>query len=102
MIAGTKVICECVSSKKLEIIIPSSMPQKEKNKLLVPIEINKDEVWEDFSYEKNCIVIKFRGFHNVYLKFFSRIFCHPIAVFLIPIHELLGENQGNLELIGLL
>ena len=78
------------------------MPQKKKNKLLVPIEINKDEVWEDLSYEKNCIVIKFRGFHNVYLKFFSRIFCHTIVVFLIPIHKLLGENQRNLELIALL
>ena len=44
MITVTKVIAECVSSQKLEVVIPNSLTKKEINKLLVLIKINKGKV----------------------------------------------------------
>ena len=56
MITVTKVIGECVSSQKLEIIIPNSLPQKETDKFLLLIERNEDELIKikTFYFEKIC------------------------------------------------
>ena len=56
MITVTKVIGECVSSQKPEIIIPNSLPQKETDKLLLLIETSEDELIKikTFYFEKIC------------------------------------------------